>query len=34
MAGALPDEAYRRHVGAYFGSLHGTLNHLLAADRI
>jgi len=34
MAGALPDEAYRRHVGAYFGSLHGTLNHLLTADRI
>ncbi|MFL6603167.1 MAG: DinB family protein [Steroidobacteraceae bacterium] len=34
MARALPDEAYRRHVGAYFGSLHGTLNHLLTADRI
>ena len=34
MAGALPEEAYRRNVGAYFGSLHGTLNHLLAADRI
>jgi uncharacterized damage-inducible protein DinB len=34
MAAALPDEAYRRRVGAYFGSLHGTLNHLLAADRI
>jgi len=34
MASALPDEAYRRHVGAYFGSLHGTLNHLLTADRI
>jgi uncharacterized damage-inducible protein DinB len=34
MAAALPDEAYRRPVGAYFGSLHGTLNHLLVADRI
>lgn len=34
MAGALPDELYRRNVGAYFKSLHGTLNHLLVADRI
>jgi uncharacterized damage-inducible protein DinB len=34
MAGALPEEAYRRNVGAYFGSLHGTLSHLLNADRI
>jgi len=34
MAAALPDDAYRRNVGAYFGSLHGTLNHLLVADRI
>jgi uncharacterized damage-inducible protein DinB len=34
MASALSDEAYRRDVGAYFGSLHGTLNHLLTADRI
>lgn len=33
-ARALPDEAYRRHVGAFFGSLHGTLNHLMVADRI
>jgi uncharacterized damage-inducible protein DinB len=33
-AAALPDAAYRRHAGAYFGSLQGTLNHLLAADRI
>ena len=30
----LPDETYRRHVGVFFGSLHGTLNHLLATDRI
>ena len=34
MAGTLPDEQYRRDVGAYFQSLHGTLNHLLATDRI
>jgi uncharacterized damage-inducible protein DinB len=34
MAGFLPDEAYRRKVGAYFGNLHGTLNHLLTSDRI
>jgi uncharacterized damage-inducible protein DinB len=34
MAGALPDELYRRDVGAYFKSMHGTLNHLLTADRI
>jgi uncharacterized damage-inducible protein DinB len=34
MAGALQDELYRKEVGAYFRSLHGTLNHLLAADRI
>jgi len=34
MAGALPDELYRREVGAYFKNLHRTLNHLLVADRI
>jgi uncharacterized damage-inducible protein DinB len=34
MADALPEEAYRRNVGAYFKSLHGTLNHLLTTDRI
>jgi uncharacterized damage-inducible protein DinB len=34
MAGALTDELYRREVGAYFKNLHGTLNHLLVADRI
>jgi uncharacterized damage-inducible protein DinB len=34
MAAALPDELYRKDVGAYFKSLHGTLNHLLTADRI
>ena len=34
MARGLPDESYRRSVGAFFGSLHGTLNHLLVTDRI
>lgn len=34
MAGELSDEQYRRDVSAYFASLHGTLNHLLATDRI
>ena len=32
-AAALPDEDYRRPAGAYFTSLHGTLNHLLVTDR-
>jgi hypothetical protein len=34
MAGTLPDDLYRKDVGAYFKSLHGTFNHLLTADRI
>ena len=34
MARNLPDESYRKNVGAFFGSLHGTLNHLLVTDRI
>ena len=33
-AKALPDAEYRRNRGAFFGSLHGTLNHLLVADRV
>ena len=33
-ARALPDADYRANRGAFFGSLHGTLNHLLVADRI
>ncbi|WP_313522379.1 DinB family protein [Shinella sp.] len=32
--GKLDDAAYRKDLGAFFGSLHGTLNHLLCADRI
>jgi uncharacterized damage-inducible protein DinB len=31
---ALSDADYRRDVGAFFKSMHGTLNHLLVADRI
>lgn len=30
----LSDAEYREDKGAFFGSLHGTLNHLLAGDRI
>lgn len=32
--GKLDDDAYRKNLGAFFGSLHGTLNHILCADRI
>ena len=31
---ALDEVDYRRDVGAFFKSLHGTLNHLLLTDRI
>ena len=34
MAVALPDELYRKPIDVYFKSLHGTLNHILTADRI
>lgn len=33
-AKTLPDDDYRKDVGLYFHSLHGTLNHLLVTDRI
>jgi len=33
-AATLSDEARKRDVGAFFKSIHGTLNHLLLADRI
>ena len=33
-AAALPDEVRKRSVGLFFGSVHGTLNHLLVADYI
>ena len=32
--GRLDEADFRKDLGAFFGSLHGTLNHLLAADRI
>jgi uncharacterized damage-inducible protein DinB len=33
-AALVPDADYRADRGAYFKSLHGTLNHLLVGDRI
>ena len=33
-AHALPDEEYRRDLGAAFRSIHGTLNHLFVTDVI
>ncbi len=33
-ASALPDDDYRADHGAFFGSLHRTLNHLVVTDRI
>ena len=30
----IPEADYRADRGAFFGSLHGTLNHILVADRI
>jgi uncharacterized damage-inducible protein DinB len=30
----MAEELYRRPTGVFFGSLHGTLNHLLLTDRI
>lgn len=32
-AAGLADDARRRPLGAFFGSLHGTLNHLILTDR-
>ncbi|MEM8551083.1 MAG: DinB family protein [Pseudomonadota bacterium] len=31
---ALPEPDYRKDLGAAFGSIHGTLNHLIVADLI
>jgi uncharacterized damage-inducible protein DinB len=31
---SLGDDDYRRNVGAFFKSMHGTLNHLLLTDRL
>jgi uncharacterized damage-inducible protein DinB len=33
-AASLPDEVRKRPAGLFFGSLHGTLNHLLVTDYI
>jgi uncharacterized damage-inducible protein DinB len=33
-ANALTEDEFNQQTGAFFGSLKGTLNHLLAADRI
>ena len=33
-AGGLPDDVYRKDIGLFFKSLHGTLNHLITTDRI
>src|SRR5450432_4207664 len=33
-AAGLDDRLYRKDVGVFFKSMHGTLNHLLATDRI
>jgi len=33
-AAVLPNDVYRADRGAFFKSMHGTLNHLLVADRI
>jgi uncharacterized damage-inducible protein DinB len=33
-AATVPEADYRADRGAFFGSLHGTLNHLLVGDRI
>jgi len=30
----MSDEQYRHQTGVFFGSLHGTLNHLLLTDRV
>ena len=30
----LPDDERRRERGAFFGSIHGTLNHLVWADKL
>jgi uncharacterized damage-inducible protein DinB len=33
-AASVPDDGYRSDLGAFFGSLHRTLNHLVVTDRI
>ena len=31
---ALPEDDYRRDVGLFFKSIHGTLNHLLVGEHL
>jgi uncharacterized damage-inducible protein DinB len=31
---AVPDADYRRNLGLFFGSIHGTLNHLLVGEHL
>ena len=33
-AAQIPDALYRKDIGLFFRSLHGTLNHLMTTDRI
>jgi uncharacterized damage-inducible protein DinB len=33
-AAKLPESEYRTDYGAFFGSIHGTLNHIMVGDRI
>lgn len=33
-AAMLDDDTYRKDMGAYFGSIHATLNHILVGDRV
>ncbi|MBS0639098.1 MAG: DinB family protein [Acetobacteraceae bacterium] len=34
VVGQLPEEQYRREMGAFFGSIERTLNHLMIVDRM
>ena len=34
LAAGIPDAERKRDMGAFFKSIHGTLNHLLLADRV
>lgn len=34
LAATLDDETRKRDLGAFFKSIHGTLNHLLLTDRV
>jgi uncharacterized damage-inducible protein DinB len=34
LAATLSDDARKRDLGAFFGSIHGTFNHILLADRV